>query len=216
MSIGLFGTGGKYVLSKIKNEEQDYFDNPYYTERMSLFKPISTSADGVVFVGDSITQRGLFGEMFPEVKIYNRGINSDTSEGVLNRIKSVAEKSPKKVFLMIGINDLYAKRELSEISDDYRGILTAIKTNSPQTQVYVQSVLHVNSDIYGEAIDNGAVNDLNVVIKRLAAEFDYKYIDLHDGFSENGQLNKNFTLDGIHLNGEGYAKWKEMIKFYIN
>ena len=44
------------------------------------------------------------------------------------------------------------------------------------------------------------------------------YIDLYSEFVEPGteKLNPLFTNDGLHLMGEGYMKWVEIISPYIN
>ncbi len=37
-------------------------------------------------------------------------------------------------------------------------------------------------------------------------------VDLHPHFSnEQGKLNKNFTMYGLHLNAEGYKLWKHVL-----
>ena len=56
--------------------------------------------------GDSLTEGIDWRELFPDVKILNRGIGGDTSAGVLNRLDEVIGRHPKIVVLMIGANDL--------------------------------------------------------------------------------------------------------------
>ena len=63
------------------------------------------SAD-IVFLGDSITHEGSWEEYFLECQTVNRGINGDTVQGVIDRLPDVLALEPKKLFLMIGVNDL--------------------------------------------------------------------------------------------------------------
>src|SRR5207244_10058498 len=74
---------------------------PYYRSRLAFFRQIVGDAD-VVMLGDSITEGMDWRELFPDVRILNRGIAGDTSAGVLNRLDEVIARHPKMVFLMIG------------------------------------------------------------------------------------------------------------------
>ena len=48
-------------------------------------------------IGDSHNEGIDWRELFPDVKILNRGISGDTSEGVLNRLDEVIGRHPKIV-----------------------------------------------------------------------------------------------------------------------
>jgi lysophospholipase L1-like esterase len=38
-------------------------------------------------------------------------------------------------------------------------------------------------------------------------------IDIHQFFSDReGQLEKNYTMDGLHINAKGYQVWVEYLK----
>ena len=49
--------------------------------RSDFFKYFSPNVD-VVMIGDSITQLGIWNEIFPNVKIANRGVGGDATENV--------------------------------------------------------------------------------------------------------------------------------------
>src|SRR3954451_1058356 len=63
-------------------------ENPYYRTRLDFFRQTVGDAD-VVMLGDSITEGIDWHELFPHVRILNRGIGGDTSAGVLNRLDEV-------------------------------------------------------------------------------------------------------------------------------
>jgi hypothetical protein len=71
---------------------------------MNLFKSSKASAE-IVMLGDSLTEGGLWSEYFPNVKMLNRGLASDTTLGAFGRLDEVINRGPKTVFLMIGINN---------------------------------------------------------------------------------------------------------------
>jgi len=189
-----------------------YKERPYYIERTTLFNQIEAPDQAIVFLGDSITFRSEWSEFFPDENVINRGIGGDTTEGVYNRLDSILENNPNKIFLMIGINDILQGKKIDETSKNYKLILEKIKSSSPKTQVYIQSVLPVNNRIKGVRIDNKDIINLNKKIKELATQSGYEFLDIYSLLSESNQLQEKFTVDGIHLTGEAYKEWVDYIK----
>jgi len=186
----------------------------YYLDRRSLFEIIPQSPNDIVFLGDSLIERCQWTELLENPNIKNRGIGGDSLYGMLQRLDQITTTPPKKIFLMIGINDVLSNQKLEEIVRKYRLVLANIKQSSPKTEVYIQSVLPGNSR-FSKPVDNKLVFQLNEELKILAEEFNYKYIDLYSFFTIDNELAYQYTNDGLHLNGEGYAVWKEIIKNYV-
>ncbi|PFJ03213.1 GDSL-type esterase/lipase family protein [Priestia megaterium] len=205
--------GTNYVKSVLHIPyDQPYNQNPQYIGRTELFNQLTIPQDFIVFLGDSLTQRSEWNEMFNSNKIVNRGIESDTTEGVLHRLDSITAAKPSKIFLMIGINDLRIGKEVNDVIKNYSKILETIHTKSPNTEIYVQSILPVNNKIVGDIVDNSDVTNINKHLKRLAEKYNYGYIDLYSKFSQDNQLKSELTIDGIHLKGQGYKIWKSSIE----
>ena len=61
----------------------------------------------IIFLGDSLTEWFELGKYFPGLAIINEGIAGDTTYGVLQRLEAIIKKPAKKIFLMIGINDIF-------------------------------------------------------------------------------------------------------------
>ncbi|HEY9602403.1 MAG TPA: GDSL-type esterase/lipase family protein, partial [Allocoleopsis sp.] len=87
------------------------------------------------------------GSFFPNQRIKNYGIGGDTTDGILNRIDDIIQSKPQKLFLLIGINDLYYGKRVAYIVDNYSLILETLKKQIPQTTVFVQSVLPINENL---------------------------------------------------------------------
>lgn len=219
LSVGLvlfYKAGGvNYVYSKMNNEKPTYLDNVYYKERMSVFEDMEVEKGQVIFIGDSITHQGLWNELIPNSNIINRGIGSDTTEGVKHRLEDVVNSKPSKIFMLIGINDLYEDRTIDGIKKNYVKILSEIQKNTPETKVYLQSVLPVNNEVYGDAISNKDVLSLNKELQSVAKDFNYEYIDIYSKLSKDDQLVKDLTVDGIHLNSSGYKVWRDIIQEHV-
>ena len=189
------------------------YDTPYYWERKSHFETLPKSEADIVFLGDSLTNACEWHEFFRTIRLKNRGISGDTTNGLLNRIEEVIESKPRKVFIMIGINDLNQGRSVDEIFNNYNIILKYFHEKTSQTEVFVQSILPLNEQKFPNNQVNYKIIELNAKLKNLAQEFSFHYIDLYSSLLDNNnQLDARYTIDGIHLNGQGYLVWKEIIE----
>lgn len=208
----------KNILSYKTLPEKSDKPNSYYTQ-ISHYETLPDAENEIIFLGDSITAFGRWSEMFQNIKVKNRGIKGDKSNGVLERLNEVVSSEPDKIFIMVGINDLSRKIKKSEIISNYDKILKLIQEKSPQTKIYVQSVLPVNEDIphrLGHA-NNDDVIRLNAELKKLCAQYRIKFIDLFPLFeNEQNKLKEEFTYDGLHPNGKGYLLWKSAIEKYVS
>lgn len=201
----------------IKNIQGSPFNFPYYDHRQSQLSLLPIHASDIVFLGDSITDEGEWAELCSNSAIKNRGISSDTTIGILNRLHKIITPQPQKIFLMIGVNDLSnLGRSPTEIIQTYKEILTQIHERSPQTSVFVQSVLPINPSRFLGCATNSSIRALNSQLQLLANTFSYPYIDLHSHFIDtHHQLDTKYTLDGIHLNGIAYRQWQALIEPYL-
>ena len=225
INILLFVGGGAHVLkNRIKAREEAkavpnwYFRNSsYWQERKSLFDSLPNEAGEILFVGDSQTDGCEWRELLGNKLVKNRGIDGDNTEGVLARLEEITASKPAKIFLEIGTNDLALKRSLAQIQNDYASILDQITKVSPNSILFVQSVLPRYDDPNRKGgVSNDSIVELNKALQRLAVQKGAKYIDLHSSFvDENGLLRKKYSLDGVHLNAEGYEIWKKQLLVHI-
>lgn len=196
------------------NTTVDPNKNPQFIMRKSLFENLEPSATDVVFVGDSITERSEWSELFPNVSIKNRGIGSDTTFGVKDRLEEVIKLKPKKVFLMMGINDLQQNVKTDEILKNYETIVISLKQKLPNAEIYVQSTLPVNNQLF--KLDNKKVQELDSKLQLFSSKNKLVYVDLYNKLADkNGDLKSSYTADGIHLKGEAYQIWASQINKYI-
>jgi len=183
-------------------------EGPYYRSKVFLFRQLSGTAD-VVMLGDSITEGIDWQELFPKVKMLNRGISGDTSKGVLNRLNEIIDRRPRVVFLMIGINDLRSGIQASAVAANIRSIVDTLRRES--IRLVLQSTLYVTAHY---APLNDRVNKLN----RLLADFcapGVFCLDLNARLAEHRGLSSRFSLDGLHLNAAGYLIWKSEINLHV-
>jgi len=201
---------GRYI----NNKTAEVKFSSYYLDRTSLFEILYQNPNDIIFLGDSLIERCEWSEILENPNIKNRGIAGDNLYGMIKRLDKITTTRPKKIFLMIGINDIISNQPLKEIVRKYRLALANIKQSSPKTEVYIQSVLPVNSR-FTQPVNNNLIFRLNQELQALAEEFNYQYIDLYSFFTIDNELAYRYTNDGIHLNGEGYVVWKDIIKNYV-
>jgi lysophospholipase L1-like esterase len=176
--------------------------------RRAQFAAVGTPADRIVFLGDSISEQGIWEQWFPDEPVLNRGIGGETSAQVLERLDT-AINTPRAVFLLIGTNDLSMAVPEDMIVGNVRSILDGIERRAPGTHVYVQSVMPRTVRLRPE------IDSLNRRYRQLVADApaNVRYLDLWPALADDdGTLKRRFTLDALHLNGEGYAAWVEMLR----
>lgn len=212
----LFMTGSILSYSQAQKIDSSY-NNTYYQGRMELFRSLGGQKRAIVFLGNSITERGQWHELLPGKIIMNRGIGGDNSFGVIARLDSILLYQPQKIFLMIGINDIGRKLPVEVIANNYRIIIERTKSVSPKTKLFLQSVLPMNDRILtADYLKNkkDTIIALNKAIRNLAAKYKLTYIDLHNEVfaNDNGDLRPELTADGIHIRPAAYVLWVDYLK----
>lgn len=207
--------GMEKVNAGIQKPNAEKRINFHYYERTTLFNELPVPADSIVFLGDSLTFRTEWSELFPGKNVINRGIGHDTTAGVLKRLDKVIEGKPRKIFILIGANDLKQQKSVSAAIRNYSKIIKRIQSDTPQTEIFIQSLLPVNNKKYGKILSNDKIKTMNKKLRDLAESSGVQYIDLYSTFAKNGQLPDEYTVDGIHLTGKGYILWREAIKEYV-
>lgn len=82
------------------------------------------------------------------------------------------------------------------------------------TRVYIQSTLECSVRHCGHELDE--VRALNRKLKAYAEHNGFTYIDVNAALaSEQEGLLNGYTLDGVHLRGNGYSKWGQAISPYV-
>jgi lysophospholipase L1-like esterase len=204
-----------FQLLKAQASYDSSFRFYYYDQKLSMFEQMPTPKKAIVWLGDSITDGGEWSELFPHQNTMNRGISSDNTFGVLNRLYEVVKRRPQKVFILIGINDIARNIPDEVILRNYRKIIDIIQLQSPATKIYVQSLLPTNNNFTqfkNHQNKTEQVLNVNEGLKKLCAEKKITYINLYDAFlNADGKLNEKYTNDGLHLTGEGYLRWKEVL-----
>ncbi|MBA6153242.1 SGNH/GDSL hydrolase family protein [Gelidibacter maritimus] len=198
---------------------QQYSD--HYYKRKEVFENTLDTENEIIFLGNSITEGGDWKVLFPDINAVNRGISGDVTDGILFRLNEVTSSRPDKVFLLIGTNDLARGKSMEDVVNNIEKIIEQIKEQSPNTKIYLQSIMPVNPDVgdkfSGHKSNHQKIIDTNKRLKMLAKAQRISYINLHKPMrNAKKYLKPEYTYDGLHLSKEGYQKWKSILDKYVN
>jgi lysophospholipase L1-like esterase len=204
-----------YPSPNVANPYHTEWTKKHYIERIAEFKGNPLQFGDIVFVGNSLTENGgNWGQRFNNSKVKNRGIAGDITEGVLNRLAEIYYYKPKKVFLKIGINDLFHD-ELTPnyVANNIKIIVDKIHQESPNTKIFVQTILPTSNNTSLKT----KIAATNAIIKKSIQSDYYKVIDIHPLFADtNDLIIGDYTVDGVHLSEAGYMLWQNLIKDFVN
>lgn len=213
-----------YNLERVISNQTDYRQKEVSVMQRSVerswencLRQMNTHYD-VVFYGNSITRNGNFSSYFPNASICNLGHGGDDLDGMKRRIGMVSCLSPKIVFLMAGINDQADNIPIDIFQKKYRELIKCFTDSLPNTKIYIQSILPVNSKVYDAFGTNAHIDSCNQIIKIIAKDFNLDYIDLYSLYIEDGELPLSYTkdFDGLHLSLEKYDIWVNQISPIID
>ena len=202
------------LVGQAQNLDSSY-QTTYYNQKLTLFRLLPDTKGEIVFLGNSITDIGEWSEIWQNPKVKNRGISGDITFGVLARLDEVLSSKPKKLFVMIGVNDIARNIPDAMILSNYRRLIDRVQIESPRTQLIMQSVLPTNDEFkpfknhYGK---DDRIRAVNAGMQALCADLGVAFVDLYPRFLDaSGKLDKQYTNDGLHLNGAGYMLWKKIL-----
>lgn len=172
----------------------------------------------VLFIGSSLMEMFPIEEFLKEQNIpliaYNRGIGGYKTEDLLKVLDvCVYDLSPRRIFINIGTNDLSDPSiTLAQMIHNYDRILTEIKENLPNAELYLMAYYPVNYNAATEEMipclrirTNAKITSANAEVMKLAQKHNAKYIDVNASLKDaEGNLKEEFTIEGMHINRNGY------------
>ena len=187
----------------------------FVTADMSYF-------DDACFVGDSFTQGLSIYSKNPGADYYycvgvstGNALSKDFTlpgggEGKL--IDALAGKQYKKVYIMLGINEM-SNGDPAAFAQRYAGILQQIRAVQPNATIFIQSILHTTPEKSASSnFKNEYINRYNEAIKGLADNSTVYYIDVNPIFDDGtGAMNAEMSGEGVHLKAQYYIPWRDFL-----
>ena len=187
---------------------------PFWHHQVSKFKVLAAKKYPrplIALFGDSLTEAFQANEFLPNISFANRGISGDVAEAAIRRLDdSLITLKPDTILMMFGTNDIGLGYSDEEILQNYGEMLSRIQAHLPVVSVYVQSILPTRDDL---TRPSHRITALNGRLEELASNFNCNWLNLHTHFvDEDGRLAAAFTSDGLHLNGNAYQVWANILK----
>lgn len=177
----------------------------------------------IVFMGDSITAG--FKQLSNYENIINIGVGGYKTTENIHLVKELRLKRPDVVFLMIGINDFLCNKRFFEhgytipFHKSYDLLIDMITTNLPKAKIYLTTMLPMHERPEGQLTLENVLRyntEIDIInhqfIKQKAQAYKCHFFDLAKHFIKDGLLNKDYSVDGIHLNEKGYNVYLEALQ----
>lgn len=170
----------------------------------------------IVFLGNSITNLHNWSEAFGDARIQNRGISAAFSWELENNLAAYLRGKPRKIFLMIGTNDLgqNSGRTPAQTATALKSIINYITGYCPNSHLYVQSILPSTSGGRTLAMIESVNNQISTYIDELHND-SVTFIDLTEALLPVATNADGYSYDNLHLTGKAYAAWCHQIEPYI-
>lgn len=194
--------------------------NHYWQQRASIHESLPISSRDIVMLGDSQTDIPELTELFGDLRVKNRGISGDGTQGVIDRLPPILKGKPAKIFLRVGVNDLAGKKTAKQVAANILRIVDLIHQGSPRTRVYVLSCLPINQKKGTFRTLDGqeqAIRDINKTVSAQAKKKNFTWLNDAPLYTDaQGNLDMRYSNDGLHLMGPAYLKFRDFLRPYIN
>ncbi len=209
-ALFVFITGCKARYSW--NTEEEYYQLPKWQDYVNKFEKMDYPPHTTtLFIGDSMTEGFDLKKHIGGDSLVNMGIGGDFTSGVLKRLYLAERLQPRKVFVMIGINDILKNVSQERIQSHYSQIIAQLKSACPQAGIYIQSCLPTTGMGGGEETNAqviARVKQLNNFLVNECERQGVYFVNLYPLFEKPmDHMNSALTYDGLHLNEAGNRVW---------
>ena len=185
------------------------------------FVPVDmTWFDDALFIGDSrtvglrdYTEMSDYAEFYCETSMTVYKVFESNYSGKGKLKQALEEKDYKKIYIMVGINEL-GTGTTEDYMAKYTELVTTIRELEPDALIFIQGVMRVTDERSKEdkIFNNQNINARNNAIATLADNQRIFYIDVNEAIcDENGGLHPDYTYDQIHLLGKYNYLWKDFL-----
>ncbi len=164
----------------------------------------------VLLIGDDRLRCCNWQAIIPTVRIATIADNETTIHRELTMVdERFAEKTPSKVFLMLGFNELNEGEAVNMVYERFTEYYKKLQNKLPQTEIVIMSQLPIGEVLkYGEGkATSQTIFAYNQFVKMYALENGLNYINLYDEMAtDSGVLKGEYdATDGFHLFPNAYV-----------
>lgn len=184
---------------------------------------ISVLEPDIIFIGDSIVEYYPLQELFGTAKtIVNRGLRGYQTKLLLENLDvHLYGDAVDQIVLLIGTNDIGKDVPMNEALDNLERVIQSIARDYPLSQIKLLSILPVNEgEKYKQTVyirTNEKIREWNQAYEALTSAYmQVDFVPVYDSLIDSeGQLQSDYTTDGLHLSVAGYQALSEALKEYL-
>ncbi len=196
----------------------DWVNYSRYAEADKSLPPVSPGQQRVVFMGNSITEFWAVRDssFFADNGYIDRGISGQVSAQMLLRFRQdVIHLKPTLVVILAGTNDIAENAgpvSLQHVMDNIISMAQLAEQNN--IKVILCSVTPAFDFPWHKGLHPAkTIVKLNSMIKSYCEENNIPYVDYYSKMvDERGGMIKNYTIDGVHPNHEGYTVMDSLVQ----
>lgn len=131
--------------------------------------------------------------------------------------ESISLMGSKKVFIMLGMNDLNITG-LEGSCEKYEELIGKIKEKNPDAEIIIMSMTYVLKGKETGKLQNDVIREFNGMLKEAAGKNGWGFVDVAGALAdENGDLAEEYCSDGFaHQNPEAYDVWVSVLRKYAD
>ena len=207
------------ILAVVAINEQTLAQDPTrFAEQVAKYQEekIDPQPRPIIFVGSSsIRMWKTLRDDYLNQPVFNRGFGgSQMSDLHFYCHELVIRHQPRQVFIYEGDNDLGAGKSLDQILDTTELVVKMIKEAIPDVNIVFISP---KPSLARFNLRQKYV-ELNEALREFAStDASVSFADVwHPMLGENGLVRSDiFIEDGLHMNAQGYAIWKEVLEPFL-
>jgi lysophospholipase L1-like esterase len=194
----------------IWSRKAEVLDEHRRARRLVLYYTLSRVDDPVIIIGDSIVEASTLPRSVCGHSIVNAGLSGASTASDLGGWLSAALEGKRAALIAVslGTNDALtpALRGKQNFEDRYGALLALLAKSTPRLVVLEIPPVEAQGRMSVEMQDEvmGTINIYNSVLPDLARRSGATFVSLP-------AMPKPHTVDGVHLNSNGYSAWDKAV-----
>ena len=199
--VGLVAVGALAAWPK----REVLLDTHGATRQFVIRSTLARFDDAIVILGDSIVEASTLPRSVCGHPIVNAGIGGASTASNLGAVlsESLGGKQAALVVVSLGTNDAAIPNSVEQYRSNYRALLTDLAALTPHSAVAAIPPPEVGLE-QAKKISVAVIESYNAILPGLAEERRATFIPLP-------AMPERHTLDGIHLNADGYGVWDRAV-----